>query len=54
MDRFLRWFYEHDTSELVDRINKYAADNKLKIISLTTTDNQHGAVVLFEGNKPWY
>lgn len=48
MDRFLRWFYETDTDELVYKINQYAEENKLKIISLTTTDNQYGAIVLFE------
>ena len=48
MDRFLRWFYETDTIELVYKINQYAEENKLKIISLTTTDNQCGAIVLFE------
>ena len=48
MDRFLRWFYETDTDELVDKINQYAEENNLKIISLTTTDNQYGAIVLFE------
>lgn len=54
MDRFLRWFYDCETRKLVDRINEYAEDNKLKIISLTTNDNQHGAIVLFEGKKPRY
>jgi len=48
MNRFLEWFYEYDTSELVYKINKYAKDENLTIISLTTTENQHGAIVLFE------
>ena len=54
MDRFLRWFYETDTDELVDKINQYAEENNLKIISLTTTDNQYGAIVLFEDKKSLY
>lgn len=54
MDRFLRWFYELETRKLVDRINEYAEENNLKIISLTTNDNQSGAIVLFEGKKPRY
>lgn len=54
MDRFLKWFYEYETYKLVDRINKYVEDNELKIISLTTTSDQHGAIVLFEGKKPLY
>ena len=52
MNRFLSWFYEYETSELVDRINEYAERHGLKIISISTNANQHGAIVLFEGNKP--
>ena len=52
MDRFVQWFYEIDTHKLVEKINEYAQKNNLRIISLTTNDNQHGAIVLFEGNKP--
>lgn len=52
MKRFLEWFYEYETSTLVNRINEYAEKNGLQIISVATNDNQHGAVVLFEGEKP--
>ena len=52
MNRFLRWFYEFETSRLVNKINDYAEENNLKIISLTTTYDQRGAIVLFEGQKP--
>ena len=54
MKRFLEWFYEVDASKLVERINKYAEKNNLLIISLTATENQHGAIVLFEGKRPAY
>lgn len=54
MNRFLRWFYEYNTSDLVDGINEYAKSNNLTIISLSTTDDQHGAIVLFEGHKPMW
>ena len=55
MNRFLKHFYELDTHELVDEINEYAKKNNLQIISLNTNDKQHGAIVLFEGNKPrWH
>lgn len=52
MNRFLEWFYESETSRLVNRINEYAEKSNLQIISLTTNENQHGAIVLFEGKKP--
>ena len=54
MDRFLKWFYEFKTSELVNEINKYAEKHGLKIISVTSDASQNGAIVLFEGNKPIY
>ena len=54
MDRFIEWFYESDTTELVDKINEYARRNNLQIISLNTNDVLHGAIVLFEGEKPKY
>lgn len=54
MNRFLSWFYEYETSKLVNRINEYAERHGLKIISISTNENQHGAIVLFEGNKPRY
>lgn len=54
MKRFVKWFFEFKQSELADKINKYADDNNLTIISFATNDDQHGAIVLFEGNKPRY
>lgn len=54
MNRFIEWFYEMETNELVIKINEYATKNNLKIISLSTTNNLHGAIVLFEGEKPRY
>ena len=54
MSRFLEWFYERETTELVDKINKYAKRNNLQIISLNTNDVLHGAIVLFEGEEPIY
>lgn len=54
MNRFLKWFYELKTTTLVDEINEYAEENNLQIISLTTDESQHGAIVLFEGQKPEY
>ena len=54
MSRFLEWFYERETANLVNRINGYAERNNLKIISLNTTDSLLGAIVLFEGEKPKY
>ena len=52
MKRFLEWFYTYETSELVKRINEYAEKHGLQIISVATNENQHGAVVLFEGEEP--
>ena len=52
MNRFLKHFYEFKTLELVEKINRYAEKNNLQIISFTTDERQHGAVVLFEGEKP--
>lgn len=54
MNRFIEWFYEFEIDKLVIRINEYAIKNNLKIISLSTNDNLHGAIVLFEGEKPKY
>lgn len=54
MDRFLKWFYNWTTSDLVNEINEYAEQNNLKIISLTVNDDLHGAIVLFEGKTPRY
>lgn len=51
MIRFVKWFYEFEISRLVDKINEYAEDNNLTIISLSTNTDQHGAIVLFENNK---
>ena len=51
MKRFVKWFYEFEISVLVNRINKYAEQENLTIISLATTADQHGAIVLFESNK---
>lgn len=52
MKRFLEWFYERKTTELVNRINEYAEKHNLQIISVTTDEILHAAVVLFEGTKP--
>lgn len=52
MNRFLEWFYEYSPSKLVNRINEYAKKNNLKIISIVTSYDQHGAIVLFEGEQP--
>lgn len=52
MKRFLEWFYERETSDLVKRINEYAEKHNLQIISVTTNENQHGAIVLFDGEQP--
>ena len=54
MNRFLEWFYEVDPSKLVERINKYAEKHNLQIVSITTNENQYGAIVLFEGLQPKY
>ena len=54
MKRFLEWFYERETTALVKRINEYAEKNNLQIISVSANETLHGAVVLFEGNKPIY
>lgn len=52
MKRFLEWFYEYETTDLVKRINEYTEKHNLQIISITTNANQHGAIVLFEGEEP--
>ncbi len=54
MNRFVEWFYEIEPNILVDTINKYASNNNLQIISLSTNDNLHQAIVLFEGERPKY
>lgn len=54
MKRFVKWFFEFKQSELADKINKYAEDNNLTIISFSTNGDQNGAIVLFEGYKPRY
>lgn len=54
MNRFVESFYEFEMSKLVTKINEYAIKNNLKIISLSTNNNLHGAIVLFEGEKPKY
>lgn len=51
-DRFTKWFYETNTHNLTEKINRFAQENNLRIISLSANDNLHGAIVLFEGNKP--
>ena len=52
MNRFLKSFHEFHTLTLVDEINEYAKENNLKIISLTSDETLHSAIVLFEGDKP--
>ena len=54
MNRFLEWFYEDNTPKLIRRINEFAKKYNLQIISITTDENQHGAIVLFEGEEPKY
>jgi hypothetical protein len=54
MSRFVKSFYELEIPKLVETINEYATENNLEIISLSTNDNLHGAIVLFEGKKPKY
>lgn len=54
MNRFVEWFYELETPQLVKEINEYATKNNLKIISISANDNLYGAIVLFEGEKPKY
>lgn len=54
MNRFIENFYELTMSVLVEKINEYATKNNLKIISISANDNLHGAIVLFEGEKPKY
>jgi hypothetical protein len=54
MRRFVKSFYEFSATELIKKINEYATENNLEIISLSTNDNLHGAIVLFEGEKPKY
>ena len=51
MSRFVKSFYELETHKLVETINKYATENDLEIISFSTNNNLHGAIVLFEGKK---
>lgn len=52
MGRFLEWFYEGETTDLVNKINEYAERHNLKIISLNTSEYLCDAIVLFEGEKP--
>ena len=54
MSRFVKSFYELRIHKLVEEINEYAVKNDLEIISLSTNDDLHGAIVLFEGEKPKY
>lgn len=54
MSRFVKSFYELEIHKLVETINEYATENDLEIISLSTNDSLHGAIVLFEGKKPKY
>ena len=52
MNRFVRSFYAFEIYKLVEKINKYAIENDLEIISLSASNDLHGAIVLFEGEKP--
>ena len=54
MNRFVEWFCEMKADDLANQINKYAKINNLQIISLSTSDSLHSAIVLFEGEKPKY
>lgn len=54
MSRFVKSFYELGIHKLVEEINKYTTENDLEIISLSASDDLHGAIVLFEGEKPKY
>ena len=53
MNRFVEYFFEYETSKLINEINAYAKRNGLQIISLSTNDDLHGAIVLFEGNAKY-
>ena len=39
MDRFLEYFYQYQTKTLIEEINEYAEDHKLKIISIATNES---------------
>ena len=52
MNRFLKYFCVYTTSNLVDKINEYAEENNLKIISVSSGGDMYKAIVLFEGEKP--
>lgn len=54
MRRFVKSFYEFSVIDIIEKINEYAAKNNLEIISLSTNNDLHGAIVLFEGEKPKY
>ena len=54
MNRFVECFYGTRMDKLVEKINRYAERNNLRIISLSASDNLYGAVVLFEGKKLEY
>ena len=48
MKRFVKSFYEFNLIEIVDKINKYAERYNLEIISLSASNDLHGAIVVFE------
>lgn len=48
MKRFVRSFYEFGVIELVEKINAYAERYNLEIISLSASNDLHGAIVVFE------
>ena len=52
MKRFVKSFYEFSLSEIIDKINKYAERYDLEIITLSASNDLHGAIVLFESKKP--
>ena len=51
MDRFVRGFYDYDSINLIDSINRYAERNNLTIISLAANNSLNGVIVLFERIK---
>jgi hypothetical protein len=52
MNRFVKYFIKLHTDDLVDKINEYAEENNLEIISVISGGDMYKAIVLFEGEKP--
>lgn len=49
MKRFVKYFFCHYGTDLAQKINEYADENALLIVSIAIKDT-NGALVLFEEN----